>query len=151
MELLEEVSQPGCDKLEIFENSARQSHNRCDLLLETILTEAGGWTGQPPRSLSSNKHLYHGVALTQIAQKKNRQQLPMPTFLITEWKWFMVLHLPTSSGHFWMHPSTAAQPQMVHGHYTAPQSWYCSANTPERCASAAAGFYNSPVFPRLAW
>lgn len=72
MELLEEVSQPGCDKLEIFENSARQSHNRCDLLLETILTEAGGWTGQPPRSLSSNKHLYNGVALTQTAQKKKQ-------------------------------------------------------------------------------
>lgn len=91
------------------------------------------------------------VTPTQNLLTKSQQQLSMPAFLITDMKWFVVLHLPTSSGHFWMHLSTAAQPQMARGHCTAPQSWCCSANKPERCASAAAGLYNSPVFPGLAW
>lgn len=107
-----------------------------------------GWTTSRV-SLFQQKSLSFCCTHAKVL-RKTRQQLPIHAFLITDWKWFVVLHLPTSSGHFWMHPSTAAQPQMVHGHYTAPRSWCCSANTPERCARAEAGFYNSPVFPRLA-
>lgn len=104
---------------------------------------------------------FHGLSLptiismtvtpTQNLLAKSQQQLSMPASLIIDLKRFVVLHLPTSSGHFWMHLSTAARPQTACGHCTAPQSWCCSANKPERCASVGAGFYNSPVFPGLAW